>query len=292
MRIAIIGARGQLGTALRETLSGDVVPLDRSQLDLGDAKSIQSCLSAVKPDLVVNAAAHNFVDRAEDEPELALAVNSLGPRNIACFCGTRDLPLVHISTDHVFSGVVDLQDKQWFRDMPYREFDPPQPPSAYGMSKLAGERFVQLHCARHFVLRTCGLYGRAESAGKGNFVQTMLRLAGERDELRVVNDQRCTPTSAADLAAWIAALIRTDAYGLYHATNSGSCTWYEFATEIFRIADRRVKVVPITSAEFGAKAGRPPFSVLDCAKLQRVTGLTFRSWQEALAEYVGERCRG
>jgi dTDP-4-dehydrorhamnose reductase len=290
MRIAVIGARGQLGTALPQALSGDVVPLDRTRIDIGDAGSVEACLTDVRPELVINAAAYNFVDRAETEPELALAVNALGARNVAGFCGGRDIPFVHVSTDHVFSGVADIAEKPWIRDIPYREFEHAQPSNAYGIGKLAGERFVQLHCPRHFILRTCGLYGRAESPGKGNFVKTMLRLAGERDELRVVNDQRCTPTSAADLATWIAALIRTDAYGLYHATNAGSCTWYEFAVEIFRQAGRGVSVVPITTAEFGAAAQRPPFSVLDCSKLQRVTGLAFRPWTEALAEYLREEC--
>jgi dTDP-4-dehydrorhamnose reductase len=340
MKIALIGARGQLGTALQATLGENVVPLDRSRIDVGDAGSVEACLSVVKPDLVVNAAAYNFVDRAEQEPEAAHRVNALGPKYVAEYCEGHDAALLHVSTDYVFSGLVrdGVAEAASFRTdagsvghgepavrtQPYAETDEPEPQSVYAKSKLAGEEFVRGLCHRHFVLRTCGLYGRAQSAGKGNFVKTMLRLAGERDELRVVNDQRCTPTSAADLAAWIAALIGTDAYGLYHATSAGSCTWYEFAVEIFRCATdcrlslrertpaeaieneqanapfrgakgdntRRVSVAPISTAEFGAAAKRPPFSVLDCSKLQQVTGLTFRPWETALAEYVGEECRG
>jgi len=339
MRIALIGARGQLGTALQSALAGDVVPLDRSRIDIGDAGGIDACLSEVRPDLVINAAAYNFVDRAEQEPEAAHRVNALGPKYLAEYCEGHDAALVHVSSDYVFSGLVrsvDFSPRErlfdgsqhnvhasmrpaWtevhatqpvIRTQPYRETDDPDPQSVYAASKLAGEEFVRSTCRRHFVLRTCGLYGRAESAGKGNFVKTMLRLAGERDELRVVNDQRCTPTSAADLAGWIAALIGTDAYGLYHATNAGNCTWYEFAVEIFQSAGRRVSVVPISTAEYvrsdrlqpvkgpaeaghyePSKAKRPPYSVLDCAKLQRVTGLTFRPWETALAEYVAEECR-
>lgn len=288
MRIALIGARGQLGTALQTTLPGDVVPLDRSQIDIGDAGSVEACLADVQPDLVINAAAYNFVDRAEQEPEEAQRVNGRGPKFLAEFCQPRGAALLHVSSDYVFSGVEGNGDYARMRTEPYTEDDSPDPQSVYAASKLAGEEFVRSSCRRHFVVRTCGLYGHAQSAGKGNFVKTMLRLAGEREELRVVNDQRCTPTFASDLAAWIAALVGTEAYGLYHATNSGSCTWYEFATEIFRLADCRVSVVPITTAEFGAAARRSPFSVLDCSKLQRVTGLTFRPWQAALAEYVGE----
>jgi dTDP-4-dehydrorhamnose reductase len=187
---------------------------------------------------------------------------------------------VHISTDHVFG--LDATHRR-----PYVETDVPGPVSAYGVSKLAGEHFVRANCERHFVVRTCGLYGRPPEGGKGNFVETMLRLGRERGEVRVVADQHCTPTSAADLAVLVLALARTDAYGLYHGTNAGATTWYEFASEIFRQATLDVRVTPITTAEFAAKARRPAYSVLDSSKLRSVTGLAIREWRESLAAYLG-----
>ena len=285
MRIALIGARGQLGTALQSTLTGDVVPLDRTRIDIGDPESVTSCLSEIEPDVVINAAAYNFVDRAETDTDDAHRVNTLGPKLLAEYCESHGAAIVHVSTDYVFSGVTGNAKET--RCTPYTERDSPDPLSVYGASKLAGEQQVRSICPRHFVLRTCGLYGTATTPGKGNFVKTMLRLANERDEIRVVDDQRCTPTSTADLAEWIANLLRTDAYGLYHATNSGDCTWCEFAREIFRIAESPVSVVPITSAEFAAAAERSSYAVLDCTKLQTVLETTFRPWQQALAAYVG-----
>ncbi|MFQ5732876.1 MAG: dTDP-4-dehydrorhamnose reductase [Planctomycetaceae bacterium] len=293
MHIALIGASGQLGTALNSALAGTgtVTALTRKQIDIADAASVVETLSSLKPDTVINAAAYNFVDRAEEEPEVAFAVNGLGPRNLALYCRRHDSILVHVGSDYVFSGMSTGEGA--VRDTPYRESDTPNPRSAYAVSKLAGESFVRAICSRHFVVRTCGLYGAATSPGKGNFVKTMLRLAGERDELTVVDDQRCTPTSAADLAGWIARLIGTDVYGLYHATNSGSATWCEFAREILRIAGIDVPVRPVTTAEFGAKAPRPIYSVLCCEKLETTLGVTFRPWQPALADYVqAERSRG
>jgi dTDP-4-dehydrorhamnose reductase len=159
----------------------------------------------------------------------------------------------------------------------------------YGASKLAGEYFVRALCPKHFVLRTCGLYGRGMSPGKGNFVETMLRLGAERGEVSVVDDQWCTPTSAAGLARSIALHIGTDRYGLYHATCAGSTTWRRFAEEIFRQAGMNVSVKPITTAQFGAKARRPRYSVLDCSKLATTVGRPMPPWEEALAEYLGQR---
>lgn len=287
MKIAVVGSRGQLGTALRSALNEDVVRLDRPEFDMTDATAVEQGLANAKPDVVINAAAYNFVDKAEDEPQAAFAVNALGPRNLALACAQRDIPLVHISSDYVFSGRIDFLGTQADRPMPYRETDTPDPLCAYAISKLAGEHFVRGICERRFVLRTCGLYGPAESEGKGNFVTTMLRLAGERDELSIVADQHCTPTSAADLAGWIAKLIPTEAYGLYHATNAGETTWCDFAREIFRLANVDIAIREITTAEFGAKAARPRYSVLRCEKLRQTVESELRPWQEALAEYVG-----
>jgi dTDP-4-dehydrorhamnose reductase len=282
MRIVLIGAGGQLGTALMDRLSGEIVAPSRHDLDLTDAQRIHSTLAAVRPDLIINAAAYNFVDRAEDEPERAFAVNALGVGVLARSCGELDVALVHVSSDYVFG----LDDG---RSTPYSEGDPPAPTGAYALGKLAGEGFVRAYCPKHFVLRTCGLYGRAKSPGKGNFVETMLRLGRERGAVSVVDDQWCTPTSAADLAAAIVELVPTGQFGLYHATNTGSSTWCGFASEIFRRAGMKVSVRPISTAQFGARARRPGYSVLDCSKLARAIGRPMRSWQEALDEYVEAR---
>ena len=229
MQTMIIGARGQLGSDLQKLLP-DAVPLGHNDLDIADAAAVEHTLQSAQPKLVINAAAYNKVDLAEDEPATAYQVNALGPRNLAISCARLDAILVHVSTDYVYG----LDEE---RDVPFVESDAVGPVSAYGQSKLAGEFFVRALCGKHFVLRTCGLYGVAalSGAGKGNFVETMLRLGAERDQLSVVNDQFCTPTASRDLAEWIVALTQSrDAWGLYHATNSGQTTWYGLAREVFR----------------------------------------------------------
>lgn len=280
MPIAIIGAGGQLGRELVARTDPDqTLALTHRQIEISNASSVAAALDGRSVDKVINAAAYNFVDRAEDEPDAAWVINSRGPQLLAQWCAANAATCVHVSTDHVFG--LDAE-----RSTPYRETDAVGPLSAYGVSKLAGECFVRATCERHFVVRTCGLYGRPPAGGKGNFVETMLRLGKGKGEVKVVNDQHCTPTSAADLAEMILALLKTDAYGLYHATNAGQATWHEFAKEIFRESGTIARALPISTAEFGAKARRPAFSVLDCSKLQSVTGLRIRDWRESLAEYL------
>lgn len=280
MTIALIGATGQLGSELASSLGENAALLGRAQIEVTDSASVEAALSAVRPRAVINAAAYNLVDRAEDEPDLALAVNALGPRNVARYCAAHDIPLLHVSSDYVFGLAED-------RNTPYAESDAPGPLSAYGTSKLAGEYFVRNLCRRHFIVRTCGLYGH--NSVHGNFVETMLRLSEQQSPLKVVDDQQCTPTSTRDLARAILDLIGTEAYGLYHATNAGSTTWYRFAAEIFRLADVDVELIPITTQQFGAKARRPAYSVLDCTRLKKVRGCELPPWQQALAEYMASR---
>lgn len=282
MKIALIGAYGQLGTDLRTCLDGELVPLGHRDIELTDPQSVQSALSQTAAEFVINTAAYNLVDGAEDEPHRAFHVNALGVRNLARWCEAHDVPLLHVSTDYVFG----LESK---RGIPLSETDTPGPVNAYGVSKLAGEYFVRAICRRHFIVRTCGLYGRTAARKKGNFVETMLRLAEERDELRVVDDQLCTPTATTDLARGIGALIETNAYGLYHATNSGSASWFNFAREIFRLSKIDVTVRPISSSEFPAKAARPAFSVLDNNKLTETIGFELPPWQAALERYLADR---
>lgn len=281
-RIVVIGAAGQLGSELLLHLGEQAIPLTHADVDITNAPELHARLEVLEAELVVNCAAYNLVDRAEAEPERAFAVNAFGVRHLAQWCGQHDVPLMHISTDYVF-GLDDL------RRTPWREDDPPGPVSVYGGSKLAGEWFVRSLCTRHWIVRTCGLYGQHAARGKGNFVETMLRLAREKPELRIVADQRCTPTSTTDLAAALTRLLHTPEYGVFHATNAGECSWYEFAKEIFRWAGLSVQVIPITSAEYGAAARRPAYSVLNCARLQAVTGCSLRPWTEALRDYLRAR---
>lgn len=284
MRIALIGAAGQLGSDLLQVLSGEVVPVTHRDLELTSPDSIQTCLTRIEPDLVINTAAYNLVDAAEDDPQTAFSVNALGPRLLARFCDDRAIPLVHFSTDYVFGLDAD-------RTSPWRETDCPGPLGVYAASKLAGEQFVQAECRRHFILRTCGLYGLAATrgAGKGNFIETMLRLAGQRRQLRVVHDQHCTPTATIDLARAVNDLIQTEQWGLYHATSSGATTWFELATEIFRRRNIVVDVQPVSSSDFGAKARRPSYSVLNCDRLATVIGWSLPSWTDALDRYLAAR---
>jgi len=280
MKIALIGAAGQLGSDLRACLTDDVTGLTHDQIEITEPASVDAALSSLRPDVVINAAAYNQVDRAEDEPDAAYAVNAIGPRNLARYCSAHDATLVHVSTDYVFGADAT-------RNTPYAETDAPGPLGKYAISKLAGEEFVRGACPRHFVIRTCGLYSRRSTSG--NFVKTMLRLAVERDELRIVDDQHCTPTASEDLAGAIKKLIGTQSYGLFHATSSGATTWHDFAREIFRLAGISINVVPITSAEYPTPARRPTYSVLDTKKLSGTLGCQLPAWQNALARFMAER---
>ena len=283
MRSVILGAAGQLGRDLCARLPGEVVPLTRLQADLTRPESLRAALSEHRPDVVLNCAAYNFVDRAEAEPEAAFAVNAWGVRHLAAICRDFDCVLVQFSSDYVFG--LDAA-----RRTPYTEGDPPGPISVYGLSKLAGEYLVRATCPRHLVIRTCGLYGVHGIGGKGtNFVETMLRLAEQGKPLRVVADQVLAPSYTADVAAATVALLTTGRYGLYHLTNAGPCSWYEFARTIVELNGIRAEVVPISTAEFGAVARRPAYSVLATAAYEALALPPLRPVREALAAYLQER---
>jgi dTDP-4-dehydrorhamnose reductase len=284
MRIAILGSQGQLGRDLVPRLVGEVIPLTRTDIDLAKPETIGPKLRELRPDVIVNCAAYNLVDKAEDDPDAAFQTNAWGVRELAQVAAELGSMLVHFSTDYVFG--LDSQ-----RTTPWPESATPGPVSQYGQSKLAGESFVRSICPRHLVIRTCGLYGVWGSGGKGgNFIETMLRLAGQGKPLKVVNDQRCTPTYTADLAERAAEWIAAGEQGLIHMTSAGDCTWYELAKETFRQAGITVDLSPITSAEFGAKARRPAYSVLANERLV-VAGKPLRDWREALAAYLIERSK-
>ncbi len=285
MAYAVLGAAGQLGRELVRRLGPQAVPLTRAELDLTKPGSARAALEAVRPEVVFNCAAYNLVDRAESEPEAAFAVNAWAVRELALACRDLGCALVHFSTDYVF-GLDEA------RRTPYAESDAPGPVSVYGLSKLAGEYLVRALCPRHVVIRTCGLYGVWGVGGKGgNFVETMLRVAGQGKPLRVVADQVCTPSYAADVAEGAVALARGGCYGLYHVVSAGSCSWYEFARAIFELAGVRADVTPITSAEYGAPARRPGYSVLGTAAYEALGLPPLRPWREALAAYLAERAR-
>lgn len=282
MRITVIGSRGQLGHDLMPRLAADghqLTGLTHQQISIEDPASVEAAFEDNPPELVINTAAYNKVDQAETSPEAAFAINALGPRNLAQYCHQKNIRLMHISTDYVFG--LDRQ-----RQSAFNEHDAPGPLSVYGQTKLAGEYFVRAICPQHYVVRTCGLYGKAGKTGNGNFVETMLRLGKERDELSIINDQHCTPTSTSDLSTAITRLIQTDHFGLYHATNQGQTTWFEFAQTIFDLAEINVKLNAISTEQYNAAAERPRFSVLDCSQLQKATGFSIPDWKAALKHYL------
>jgi len=303
MNVLLLGANGQIGHALREPLArlGTLACATRSgnldgnarcaSIDLADAASLLLALDTHKPGIIVNAAAYTAVDRAEDEAQLADRINHLAVAEIGAWAACNDALVVHYSTDYVFDGT---------DPRPRHENDATLPLGVYGRSKLAGETALRDSGARHLILRTAWVY-----AARGqNFLRTMLRLAGERDELRIVDDQIGSPTPArwiADATAfvlkrWLAmeGKDREQALGTYHLTASLRCSWFEFATAIFEAAQQRglltkvPKLSPIASADYPTRALRPAFSVLDNAKLALVFGLQLRPWEEGLREVIGE----
>jgi dTDP-4-dehydrorhamnose reductase len=284
VRILIFGAGGQLATALEKALAGEEVRAPaHTQVDICDATAAEECARSFRPHCMINTAAFHRVDDCEDQVERSFAVNAVAVGNLARTANELDAALVHFSTDYVFDGA---------QRKPYRETDIPNPLSVYAISKLAGELIVRQYVRRYFLVRTCGLYGSRSSRGKGgNFVDTMLRLGQSGQPIRVVRDQVATPTSAGDLARSLAPLLRTEKYGLYHMTNCGECSWFDFALEIFRLANLQPDVKPVSSAEFGSKARRPPYSVLDHVALRQAGFPELPPWQEALAGYIDDRKR-
>jgi dTDP-4-dehydrorhamnose reductase len=285
MKVAVIGANGQLGTDLCRALHDfDVIPLTDTDIEITNMASVRKAVLKPRPAVIINTAAYVRVDDCEDEHDRAFSVNALGARNVAVVAQELGAKLVHISTDYVFGDEVEP------RTTPYTEFDTPVPLSVYGRSKLAGEELVRHLCLRHFIVRPSGLFGVAGSLGKGgNFIETMLKLTKERDELRVVGDQIFSPTYATDLARKLAQLITTDYYGIFHITNRGVCSWYEFTVEILKQAGINTPVVPITSDQFPQKARRPRYSVLDNYHLWLLGMDDMRFWQGALKDYLVAR---
>ena len=283
-RYVVIGATGQLGSDLVRTFDrpGDLVPLSTRDIDILDAPRARSILEALQPTCVVNTAAYNLVDRAEEDGRSAFALNAEAVGSLAVVCQAVGARLVHFSTDYVFDGA---------KRTPYLETDSPRPLSVYGESKLAGERLALERCERTVIFRVCGLFGLAGSLGKGkgNFVETMLRLAREGRPLRVVSDQVLCPSYTLDLARKVWAVLPKAAHPIYHLTNGGQTSWYEFARRALELAGATADLTPVTAVEYGARARRPAYSVLAHAHLAALGEDDLRPWDAALAAYVAER---
>ena len=246
-----------------------------ADLDITDNAQVLQFVREHKPQVIMNCAAHTAVDLCEEQWDLAYRINAIGPRNLAIAATQTGAKLMHISTDYVFSGD---------GDHPYTEFDPVGPNSAYGKTKLEGERFVQQFAKNYFIIRTAWLYGDGK-----NFVKTMLKLSETRDNVSVVKDQFGSPTSAAELAKMMHHLEPTENYGLFHGTCEGSCSWADFADEIFRLAGLPTKVNHITTEEYGSATRRPAYSVLDNYMLRLTTDFRMADWQDAIREYMEEQ---
>ena len=285
MRVVVVGGTGQLGRELARVLPGaDTTVLSRAELDLTDTAAVAPRLTALAPSAVLNAAADNRVDAAEQDPAPAMAVNALGVAALAEACRRSGALLVHMSTDYVFDGRAGR---------PYTEEDPPSPLGAYARSKLAGELLARALAPRHAVVRLAALY----AAGGAGFVDRVLARARTGGRLRVVHDQVTAPTWARDVAAALARLlprlVRGDAPGgIYHLTNAGACSWYEFARAALALAGVDAEVEPITSAELAAPAPRPAYSVLANTRLAAIGEPPLRSWQDALAAYLAGEDQG
>jgi len=282
MKVLLLGARGQLGNDLCRFLNKtDSILLNHSDLEVTDIESVRSNLKEYLPEIVVHTAAYVRVDDCEINQDIAFKINAFGTQNMAIVSQEIGAKLIYISTDYVFDGE---------NTIPYRESAKTNPINIYGKSKLAGEKFVQDICEKYLIVRGSGLFGIAGSSGKGgNFVETILNLGKIRNTLSVVNDQIFSPTYTVDMAQTIMQLISSDQNGIFHFTNSGSCSWFEFAAKIIDMAKLNTQVIPISSQQYQQKAKRPKYSVLDNHKLKQLGFEKTRSWETALAAYFKEK---
>jgi dTDP-4-dehydrorhamnose reductase len=284
LKIAIFGASGQLGTELGSVFRGrghELLGMTRADVDITDFAQVERALASFDPDVVVNSAAYNMVDVAEREPQAAFQVNGLAVRNIAIACRQLDAKLVHYSTDYVFDGLAGR---------PYTEDDAPHPLGAYGVSKLAGEYYVRAYLDNAIILRTCGVYGPAGlRTARGNFVETMLRLAASGGPIRVVHDHVAVPTYAPALAERTAQLLELGVQGTFHAGGGNPTSWFDFATLIFRAAGLSPELRATDEREYRTPARRPKYSVLSNAKLESAGADPMPPIAEALRLYMSRR---
>ena len=276
MKLLSTGSHGLLGTNILPILerSFTIIPYDVEEWDITDRDAGERAIQDIRPDIILNLAAYTNVDDCEDCLSFADRVNAEGAGIVADLCRKHNIKLVHISTDYVFDGE---------NDTPYTENDMPNPASVYGLSKLSGEKKVLTNCPDAIIIRTQWLYGH----GGVNFITKITQIAREQGVAEVVNDQRGCPTYTKDLAEPIRLLIEKNRSGIYHVANADSCTWFEFAQEIFSTLRIDVALRPITSQQLNRKAKRPRYSVFDCSKLFRDTGHSMRTWQDALHDYLG-----
>jgi len=276
MKVAVTGVNGMLGHAIQKVFADmQLIPFSHASLDITELDHAVKTIRDIRPDVLINAAAFTDVDACETDPEKAFLVNGIGARNMAIACEEIRCPIIHISSDYVFDGT---------KESAYDEWDRTNPISRYGLSKLMAEQFVSSLTNRFYIVRTSWLYG---SHGK-NFVDTIIRLLAEKDSLQVVNDQFGSPTFTEDLAASIRQLIGKG-YGIYHATNSGVCTWHEFAVKIAALISIDKPIIPVSSEEFKRPAKRPTQSGLNNTML-RLEGISaLRHWSEALKQYIEQR---
>lgn len=281
-RVLLIGGAGQLGTAIRRSWTGyEIVAPPHARLALEQIGDLRREIARVRPDVVVNAAAFHDVDRCEEEPERAFAVNAVAVGRAAQLAAELGFVFVTISTDYVFDGMTGR---------PYSEDAPARPLSIYGMSKLAGEHLALRADARVLVVRTCGVYGTADSSSRSPLIGRVFAHAGAREPLRVVDDVFVSPTFAGDLARSLHGLLATQAHGLYHAANAGPVSWYEFARAAVELSGVAVRVEPIPASQWKAPAVRPRFSALANAKLD-AAGISMPSWRDGIAAYLAHQVR-
>jgi dTDP-4-dehydrorhamnose reductase len=278
-RVLLVGGFGQLGSAIRKDWTDcEIVAPSHGELALEDSARMRDWIARFHPDVLVNAAAFHDVDRCEAEPERALEINALAVGRAAALCAERDVLFVTVSTDYVFDGETDA---------PYPESASTHPLSLYGLSKLVGE-YLARGAKRCFVVRTCGLYGAAESRSRPSFVERVLATSQRDEPLRVVADVVVSPTFAGDLAAAMRRLIEAESYGIYHAVNTGAVSWYDFAREALALAGGTAPIEPIGRAQWKAPAVRPRFSALENEKL-RALGVTLPPWREGIRAYLSLR---
>ncbi|WP_461206039.1 dTDP-4-dehydrorhamnose reductase [Clostridium sp. DL1XJH146] len=276
MKVLITGANGQLGRELtkqyKEKNNIELILTDVADLDITDVKTVYEFVNEHKPEVIINCAAHTAVDKCETDVDMAYKINAIGPKNLASAANAIGAEIVQVSTDYVFDGEVDKE---------LIEFDEVSPQTVYGKTKLEGEKVVMNLNSKHYIVRTAWLYGDGN-----NFVKTMIKLSETNKLLKVVNDQKGSPTSTVDLARVIISLVENKNYGLFHCTCKGQCTWYDLTKEIFRLKGIDTEVIPCTTDEFPRPAKRPEFSVLRNYMLELTTGDITRSWEEALEGYL------
>ena len=288
MRVAVTGANGQLGCDICEAFKAnghDVLGLSHADIEIEDFSKSMTILQELNPDIIVNTAAKHNVDGCEEEIDEAFAVNGMGARNLAVVSNKLESKFIHISTDYVFDGR---------KREPYVESDCPLPLNVYGNSKLCGENFVRTIANRYFVVRVSAIYGENPCRAKGgmNFIQLMLHLARQGRSIRVVDDEIVSPTYTLDIATQIVELVKSEHYDVYHMTSQGSCSWYEFAEEIFRMAKVEARVAKADPDEFPTKAQRPKYSVLNNHNLKSIGLDMMPDWKDAVERYLTRVMKG